>query len=77
MDSGVVKINVEKCKGCGLCIHACPFSVLSIHTAAINTKGYHPVNASDPKRCIGCGFCAIMCPDGAISVYKNDKEEVR
>jgi len=66
---GRVEIDEEGCKGCELCIGACPKGVLAMSTK-INSKGYFYAEAVHPEDCIGCALCAIACPDVAIEVYK-------
>lgn len=65
-----VVINEERCKGCGLCVNACPKAVLIIAKNRLNTKGYHPAFAEAVENCISCAMCATMCPDVAIKVEK-------
>ena len=65
-----VIINEETCKGCGLCINACPRGVLAINKDRINQKGYNPVFPVHPELCTGCTSCAIMCPDTSIEVER-------
>lgn len=65
-----VTFRTELCKGCGLCVNACPKGILAIDTAKINAKGYSPAVVTDPDKCIGCAFCATMCPDCIITVQK-------
>jgi len=60
----------EICKGCGLCVDACPRQLLSLSKTRLNQKGHAPVELSDPEMCIGCAFCATMCPDCIITVEK-------
>ncbi len=64
-----ITIHENKCKGCGLCILACPKKLLNL-SDKINQKGYHPAECSDMEKCIGCAFCARMCPDSVITVEK-------
>jgi 2-oxoglutarate ferredoxin oxidoreductase subunit delta len=66
-----VKINAEKCKGCNLCVAACPKSLLVSSKSALNKSGYFVAEMTKPDECVGCINCALMCPDGAISVYKQ------
>ena len=65
-----VTINEEVCKGCGLCVEACPKKIMEIGKENLNKKGYHPARCVDMEKCAGCAFCAIMCPDVAIVVEK-------
>ena len=69
---GIVKFKEERCKGCELCVNACPKKILAVQKEKINKQGYHPIGCVDEEACIGCASCALMCPDGAISVYKED-----
>lgn len=68
----MAKVTFEKdlCKGCGLCIAACPKGILSLSKVEINQKGHHPAQIDDPDKCIACAFCATMCPDCVITVEK-------
>ena len=65
-----VTIDVEKCKGCGLCVDACPKNIVVLSDKRINSKGFHPSEVIDQEKCIGCAFCATMCPDAVIIVEK-------
>jgi len=63
-----IVIDIEKCKGCEVCIAACPNSVIAM-SKKVNGKGYHYSEKVNDE-CIGCANCAIVCPDGVITVYK-------
>ena len=66
---GNVKINVEECKGCGLCVDSCPPKCLSLGTE-LNAYGAHPAEYAG-EGCTGCGICFNCCPEpGAITVYR-------
>ena len=65
-----VTFNEERCKGCGLCVNACPKHILALEKEKINQKGYHPAVMTDQSACIACAFCATMCPDTVITVEK-------
>ena len=62
--------NTDLCKGCGLCVHACPKGVLAISKDKLNQKGYNPAEVVNADDCIGCAMCAVMCPDVAIKVER-------
>ena len=65
---GDIVVNIERCKGCEVCIAACPFSVIAM-SEEVNSKGYHfAMKVNDD--CTGCINCALVCPDGAITVYR-------
>ncbi|MDD2287079.1 MAG: 4Fe-4S binding protein [Paludibacter sp.] len=67
---GAIVVNTERCKGCDLCVVACPKDVLALSTDA-NTKGYNFSFMDNPEACIGCAACAQVCPDACITVYKT------
>lgn len=62
-------IATDRCKGCELCVHACPKDVLALDTSMVNALGYHPVRLLDASRCTSCVFCARVCPDAVFTVY--------
>lgn len=67
-------IDEEACKGCTLCVHACPFRLINI-SKKINLKGYFFAEFVDPEaKCTGCTLCAVTCPDVAIEVYRQKKK---
>ena len=66
-----VSINAELCKGCGLCVRACPKQLLSISKTRLNAKGYHPAEIHAPETCVGCACCARTCPDVVIGIEKD------
>lgn len=71
MAKGKVKFDEDICKGCGLCIIACPKHIIALDKNKINAKGYNPAYVVDEDACIGCGNCAIMCPDSVIEVERD------
>ena len=58
---------IERCKGCELCVPACPQYVLSM-SKQTNSSGFHyPVLT---EGCTGCTACAMACPDFVFEVYR-------
>ena len=66
-----VTFNTDLCKGCGLCVRACPKNVLALSRTKLNAKGYHPAEVVNAEACIACASCARTCPDVAIRIEKE------
>lgn len=64
MDDPIIAIDEKRCSGCGTCLAACKFQLLSFATR--NWKKTTVVH--DIERCTACGECARRCWLGAISV---------
>jgi 2-oxoglutarate ferredoxin oxidoreductase subunit delta len=69
---GAIVVDTERCKGCEVCIGACPTNVIEL-AHEVNSKGYHYAYMAQPEACTGCSNCAIVCPDGVITVYRMKK----
>jgi 2-oxoglutarate ferredoxin oxidoreductase subunit delta len=68
-DRGMLQIDGDECKGCGLCIEACPPKVISM-SEALNHYGYRTALYAG-RGCTGCGICFMVCPEpGAITVLR-------
>ncbi len=63
----IVKIDEEKCTGCGLCIPNCAEGALQI----VDGKA----RLVSDKFCDGLGACLGHCPEGAISIVEREAEE--
>jgi 2-oxoglutarate ferredoxin oxidoreductase subunit delta len=67
---GTLTIDIEQCKGCELCIPACPPEVLSM-SSLFNDRGV-PYPELSPG-CTGCGACLLVCPDYCFAVYRYEE----
>ena len=66
---GAIVVDNERCKGCSLCVVACPVKVISL-AKEVHATGYNYAREYVEDTCIGCSACATVCPDGCITVYK-------
>lgn len=68
-DRGRLRVEVDECKGCGLCVEACPPKVIHL-SDRLNHYGYRTA-AYAGAGCTGCGICFLVCPEpGAITVLR-------
>lgn len=77
-EKGIASVDEEACISCGLCVKACPKSVIAMTPAAkkVTVKCMSKDKGGDAKKacgiaCIGCGMCQRTCPFGAIEVSNN------
>lgn len=63
----IIKINANKCNGCGLCVSAC-------HEGAIGLVNGKATLLRDDY-CDGLGNCLPVCPTNAISFEEREAEE--
>lgn len=67
---GNITIDVDECKGCGLCIESCPPKCLEL-APELSSYGVHPARYTGHD-CTGCGICFYCCPEpGAITVFRR------
>ena len=67
---GAIVVDTERCKGCNLCVVACPLHVIARNAKQVHKKGYTFAHQVLEDTCNGCASCATVCPDGCITVYK-------
>lgn len=65
-----VLIDEARCKGCELCVPACPPQVLRMSEQR-NDKGFLVPELLDG--CTGCTACQLVCPDFVFEVYQFRK----
>lgn len=63
----IIKIDEEKCTGCGQCVTACAEGAIAIvdGKAKLVSETY----------CDGLGACIGDCPEGALTIEERDAEE--
>ena len=67
---GAVVVNKERCKGCELCVVACPCQVLALQPTEVNDKGYHYAFMQNPDAGNGCEICGVEAPAGGRQFNK-------
>ncbi len=74
MKRGLVKIDRERCKGCYLCVRACPFKVLEADPR-MNSSGIYPSFFKLADKCTACASCYQVCPDVCLEVFELEGDE--
>ncbi len=69
---GKLTFDENRCKGCNLCVEACPIHILALDTSRVNAIGYTPAMIIKPNDCIACQNCVVMCPDSIITIERID-----
>ncbi len=57
-----VKVDHDKCDGCGSCVDVCPVDVFELK----EEKSYVVNN----DECLACRACEVQCPNGSIEVIE-------
>jgi ferredoxin len=63
----IIRIDEEKCNGCGLCVPSCAEGALQI----VNGKA----KLVKEQYCDGLGACLGECPQGALTIEEREAEE--
>ena len=66
MKRKIIKIDQEKCNGCGLCVPDCPEGALQVIDGKARLVG--------DLLCDGLGACISTCPEDAITVEEREAE---
>ncbi len=66
-----IRIIIDKCTGCTLCVKACPFGAIEMQARADNPK--KKIAVIDLDKCTLCGACVDSCKFDAIEI-KLEKE---
>ena len=65
-EAAEIRINPDKCNGCGLCVDICSDLSLKMENGTATRSD------SAIFGCIGCGHCMAVCPTGAIEIYGRE-----
>ncbi len=74
---GKLKVDAEKCVGCGGCANVCPSRLIRFYDDGEQTRMEFILD-----RCTYCGRCAEVCPENAITMTQtfetatNDKTDL-
>jgi len=63
----IVRIDEEKCTGCGVCVSPCAEGAIEIRDGK--------ARVIREELCDGAGFCLGVCPEGALSIEEREAEE--
>ena len=63
----IIRIDQEKCDGCGMCVPSCAEGAIQI------VDGKAQLLAD--KFCDGLGACLGECPQGALTIEERDADE--
>ncbi|OAT81250.1 ATP-binding protein [Desulfotomaculum copahuensis] len=63
----IVRIDEEKCTGCGLCVTPCAEGAIQL----VNGKA----KVLREELCDGAGFCLGVCPAGALTIEEREAPE--
>lgn len=58
-----IRINTDKCIGCGKCCAVCPGTLLELNSVKRKAEMLYP------RDCWGCVSCVKECPKGAIEFF--------
>jgi len=59
-----VRIDVDKCSGCGTCVDVCPEKVFELQ----EEQGKKVSKVAAENQCFACRACELRCPERAIEI---------
>ena len=70
---GTIVVNTERCKGCQLCIIACPKNFIALAQKKVNAHGYPYVEARCPTSS-SVAFRAPLCAPTVVLLFTKKVE---
>ncbi len=64
-----VRVDEERCTGCGFCAADCPFGAMRLQPREGSS---HSLATVVSNRCTSCGVCVGSCPTGGIDLLWDD-----
>lgn len=61
-----LKIDLDKCVGCGICMKSCSSNALQIKNSKVEVN----------DNCVLCGICIDACPFNALSIEKEENTSI-
>lgn len=61
-----MKADLDKCKGCGICVEVCPLAIMSLDEKKIRIG----------EGCVECRTCLKVCPEGVFTAEAKDDKPV-
>ncbi len=62
-EKGEIRVNKEKCRGCGKCVEVCKDFSLILKDKKVS------ISDNPAFGCVGCGHCMAICPTSAIQIF--------
>ncbi|RSN71530.1 ferredoxin family protein [Candidatus Methanodesulfokora washburnensis] len=70
-----IRISQDLCKGCFLCVWACPYKVIDVGKER-NYRGVNVPIVAKLEECRACRLCEYRCPDFAIQIITDKDVEL-
>jgi len=74
----VLKLDSDKCVGCGICVSICPEEAPKLFPVVISDGKLvkKTLIDFDCTKCTFCGECVVLCPTTALRIEVNGEEKI-